>query len=146
TQRSVAVQPTERPLPDARLLPVQRLSSTAYSDLRHCPYRFFALRQLGLQESDELTAEVDKRDFGNWLHAVLQHFHEALRDDPVEDAAARVARMDAAAQAVTRQQGLGEGDFLPFAAGWPQVRDGYLRWLAQHEQAGGLFQQAEVSA
>ena len=145
TQRSVAVQPTERPLPDARLLPVQRLSSTAYSDLRHCPYRFFALRQLGLQESDELTAEVDKRDFGNWLHAVLQHFHEGLRDDPVGDAAARVARMDAAAQAVTRQQGLGEGDFLPFAAGWPQVRDGYLRWLAQHEKAGGLFQQAEVS-
>jgi ATP-dependent helicase/nuclease subunit B len=145
TLRSVAVHPTERPLPDARLLPVERLSSTAYSDLRHCPYRFFALRQLGLQESDELTAEVDKRDFGNWLHAVLQHFHEALRDDPVEDPAARVARMDAAAQAVTRQQGLGEGDFLPFAAGWPQVRDGYLRWLAQHEQAGGLFQQAEVS-
>ena len=121
-----------------------RLSSTAYSDLRHCPYRFFALRQLGLQEADELAAEVDKRDFGNWLHAVLQHFHEELLAHPTDDAATRVARMDSAAQAVTRQQGLGEGDFLPFAAGWPQVRDGYLRWLAQHEQAGGHFRQAEV--
>ncbi|MFY3385692.1 PD-(D/E)XK nuclease family protein [Paracidovorax sp. MALMAid1276] len=142
--RTVAAQPTARPTPSGQALPVQRLSSTAYSDLRHCPYRFFALRQLGLQESDELAAEVDKRDFGNWLHAVLQQFHESLRDAPTDDAAARVARMDSAAQAVTQAQRLGEGEFLPFAAGWPQVRDGYLRWLAQHESAGGLFRQAEV--
>jgi ATP-dependent helicase/nuclease subunit B len=145
-QRDLTAMPTARPLPDGRALPVVRLSSTAYSDLRHCPYRFFALRQLGLQEADELAAEVDKRDFGNWLHAVLQHFHEALLADPTDDAAARIARLDSAAQAVTLQQGLGEGDFLPFAAGWPQVRDGYLRWLVQHEQAGGHFRQAEVQA
>ncbi len=142
--RTVAARPTAPPLPSGQALPVQRLSSTAYSDLRHCPYRFFALRQLGLQEADELAAEVDKRDFGNWLHAVLQHFHEALLAHPTEDAAVRVARMDSAAHAVTREQRLGEGDFLPFAAGWPQVRDGYLHWLAQHERDGGHFRQAEV--
>ncbi|MFT4242765.1 MAG: PD-(D/E)XK nuclease family protein [Acidovorax sp.] len=141
--RSVPAAPTPRPLPDGSALPVRRLSSTAYSDLRHCPYRFFALRLLGLQEADELDAEVDKRDFGTWLHAVLQHFHEGLLAEPTHD---RTVRMDEAARAVTRQQGLGEGDFLPFAAGWPQVRDGYLRWLAQHEQAGAAFQQAEVEA
>ncbi|KQO24350.1 exonuclease [Acidovorax sp. Leaf76] len=144
TQRTVDAAPTERPQPQGDRLPVQRLSSTAYSDLRHCPYRFFALRQLGLQEADELAADVDKRDFGNWLHAVLQHFHEALLADPVQSPPERVARMDAAAQAVTREQRLGEGDFLPFAAGWPQVRDGYLRWLAQHEQTGARFRQAEL--
>lgn len=144
SQRIVAAAPTLRPLPRGDALPLTRLSPTAYSDLRHCPYRFFALRQLGLQDADELAAEVDKRDFGNWLHAVLQHFHEALRAEPVEDAQARVARMDAAAHAVTAEQGLNEGDFLPFAAGWPQVRDGYLRWLAQHEARGATFEQAEL--
>ena len=142
--RAVAANPTPRPLPDGRALPVQRLSSTAYSDLRHCPYRFFSLRQLGLQEAEELAAEVDKRDFGNWLHAVLQHFHEELQAEPADDPRVRAARMDSAARAVTQQQGLGEGDFLPFAAGWPQVRDGYLRWLAQHEKTGAVFRQAEV--
>ena len=144
--RRVAAVPTERPLPDGRALPVVRLSSTAYSDLRHCPYRFFALRQLGLQEADELAAEVDKRDFGNWLHAVLQHFHEDLLATPEDDLGVRVARLDSAAHAVTQAQGLGEGDFLPFAAGWPQVRDGYLRWLAQHEATGAVFRHAEVQA
>ncbi|MCW5261642.1 PD-(D/E)XK nuclease family protein [Verminephrobacter eiseniae] len=142
-QRRVAAAPTARPSPQGQALPLQRLSATAYADLRHCPYRFFALRQLGLQEADELAADIDKRDFGNWLHAVLQHFHEALRDDPAPDDATRSARMDSAAQAVTRQQGRDEGDFLPFTAGWPPLRDGYLRWLAQHEQAGARFRQAE---
>jgi ATP-dependent helicase/nuclease subunit B len=146
SSRTVLAHPTARPMPDGRALPVARLSSTAYSDLRHCPYRFFALRQMGLQEADELAAEVDKRDFGNWLHAVLQHFHEGLLLDPTSDVATRVARMDSAAQAVTLLHGLGEGDFLPFAAGWAQVRDGYLDWLAAHEQAGGQFRLAEVQA
>lgn len=141
--RSVASAPTARPLPSGQALPVHRLSSTAYSDLRHCPYRFFALRQLGLQEAEELGNEVDKRDFGNWLHEVLQHFHEGLLEVPLDAGPARMRRLDESAQAVTARQGLTGGDFLPFAAGWPQVRDGYLRWLAQHEQQGAAFRQAE---
>ncbi|WP_288481926.1 PD-(D/E)XK nuclease family protein [uncultured Acidovorax sp.] len=144
--RTVQAAPTLRPLPVGQALPVQQLSSTAYSDLRHCPYRFFAQRQLGLREADELDAEVDKRDFGNWLHAVLQRFHEDLRDQPTDDAGERSARMDAAAEAVTREQRLQDGDFLPFAAGWAQLRDGYLHWLAGHEQQGAMFRQAEVKA
>lgn len=144
--REVVATPTLRPQPVGQALPVAKLSSTAYSDLRHCPYRFFAQRQLGLREADELDAEVDKRDFGNWLHAVLQRFHEDLRDQPTNDADERSARMDAAAEAVTRQQRLQEGDFLPFAAGWAQLRDGYLHWLAGHEHQGAMFRQAEVKA
>lgn len=144
--RTVAAAPTPRPLPVGRALPVAQLSSTAYSDLRHCPYRFFAQRQLGLREAGELDAEVDKRDFGNWLHAVLQHFHEALLATPAEGLRERSALMDAAAEAVTHAQRLQDGDFLPFAAGWPQLRDGYLRWLAGHEQQGASFRQAEVRA
>ncbi len=145
--RTVPAAPTPRPLPSGERLPIHKLSSTAYSDLRHCPYRFFALRQLQLQESDELGAEVDKRDFGTWLHAVLQRFHETLQDAPTEDGAARRALMDAAAERVTREQRLQEaGEFLPFASGWPALRDGYLQWLAGHEAQGASFRQAEVAA
>ncbi|RYF08275.1 MAG: PD-(D/E)XK nuclease family protein [Comamonadaceae bacterium] len=144
--RTVAAAPVSRPAPIGSQLPVARLSSTAYSDLRHCPYRFFALRQLELQESDELGAEVDKRDFGTWLHAVLQHFHEALANDPTQDGAARAALMDEAAASATRAQRLDAGEFLPFASGWPALRKGYLQWLARHEAEGASFRRAEVRA
>ncbi|MBS0524376.1 MAG: PD-(D/E)XK nuclease family protein [Proteobacteria bacterium] len=142
--RTVPPTPTARPLPVGARLPVQRLSSSAYSDLRHCPYRFFALRQLRLQEEDELGAELDKRDFGTWLHALLQHFHEALAQAPADDGAARIALMDQAAARATRELRLHEGDFLPYAAGWPALRSGYLAWLARHEADGGNFRQAEL--
>lgn len=141
--RMVEATPTLRPLPVGQALPVTHLSASAYEDLRRCPYRFFALRQLGLKESEELEGEVDKRDFGNWLHAVLKTFHEGLKQAPEPEHAARLALIDAAAEATTREMRLSEEEFLPFAAAWPRVRDGYLAWLLQHEAAGGRFDEAE---
>lgn len=142
--RPVALQPGLPPLPRGDELPVPRLSASAYDDLRHCPYRFFALRQLGLKEEDELEGELDKRDFGLWLHEVLKRFHEALQALPQDALAARRQMIDVAAGQVTASMRLEEGEFLPFAAAWPQVREGYLQWLTQHEAGGARFAQAEI--
>ncbi|MBX3587675.1 MAG: PD-(D/E)XK nuclease family protein [Ramlibacter sp.] len=144
--RPVAPCPTPRPQPRAPQLPVPVLSASAYEDLRRCPYRFFALRQLGLRESDELDADIDKRDFGNWLHAVLRDFHRALAAGPLPPGPARQALLDAVAEAQTREAGLPEDEFLPFSAGWPGLRDGYLAWLESHEAQGLQFSQAESEA
>lgn len=124
-------------------LRLTRLSATAYEDLRRCPYRFFALRQLRLQTQDELDTELDKRDFGNWLHHVLKLFHEELQRAGVADDLARDAMLNAAAQQATRELALSDSEFLPFAAAWPRVRCGYLAWLAAHEASGATFQEAE---
>lgn len=139
--REIRTQPTLRPRGIGQALAVRQLSASAYEDLRRCPYRFFALRQLGLQEADEIDTDIDKRDFGNWLHQVLRRFHEGA---PEPDVAQRRHRLDAAADEVTRSQRLEPGEFLPFAAAWPQVREGYLAWLAGHEaREEAIFQQAE---
>ncbi|RZL66480.1 MAG: PD-(D/E)XK nuclease family protein [Variovorax sp.] len=141
--RQVPLQPTRRPMPSGARLPIDRISTTIYEDLRRCPYRFFALRQLGLRSADELDAEIDKRDFGNWLHAVLGHFHEALHDAGVADDAQRQSMMAAAAARATREAGLSDAEFLPFSAAWPAARDGYLAWLAAHEAEGHTFVESE---
>jgi ATP-dependent helicase/nuclease subunit B len=142
--RELTAAPVPPPTPTGAALPLKRLSASAYSDLRACPYRFFALRQLGLQEADELETEVDKRDFGLWLHAVLRHFHEALLAAPNADPGARLALIDEAAHETTREHGLDDGDFLPFAAVWPAVREGYLAWLADYDATGSHFERAEA--
>ena len=142
--RAVRAQPTQRPQAVGRALAPRQLSASAYEDLRRCPYRFFALRQLGLQEADEIDTELDKRDFGNWLHQVLRRFHESLASDGTTAAADRARLLDRMADDVTRSQRLEQGEFLPFAAAWPQVREGYLAWLAGHEASeGATFQRAE---
>jgi ATP-dependent helicase/nuclease subunit B len=143
TPREVAVQSTKYPTPSGALLPLENISTSVYEDLRRCPYRFFALRQLGLRSADELDAEIDKRDFGNWLHAVLGHFHEALAATPTQDAQERTALIEEAARRSMHELSLSEAEFLPFAAAWPAVRDGYLGWLTGHEAAGAVFAEAE---
>ena len=143
-QRQYMAQPTPRPLPIGRALPVTRLSASAYEDLRRCPYRFFALRQLRLQEADELESELGKRDFGNWLHTLLHHFHEALKGVPRQSLPGRLAMINIAAEQASTELGLSDSEFLPFAAIWPRVRAGYLEWLAGHEASGAQFAEGEV--
>lgn len=139
------------PQPSAPALVPARLSASAYQDLRDCPYRFFALRQLRVSDAPELEAEPDQRDLGNWLHAVLKVFHEERGDlRPGREADAQ--RLDQIGDEVAAAMGL-QGDateagFLPYQAVWPALREGYLDWLAGHEgqpgRPGPLFERAEA--
>ena len=142
--RALVAAPSAMPQPRGDALPVGRLSASAYADLRRCPYRFFALQQLKLQAPDELDTELGKRDFGNWLHSLLKRFHEALKQAPAQTPVARQAMIDAAAQEAAVALGLSSSEFLPFAAAWPQVRAGYLEWLAGHEAGGAVYAEGEV--
>ncbi len=141
--RTLHAVPVLRPAPSAAALVVQRISASAYQDLRHCPYRYFALRQLGLKEAEEIEGELDKRDVGLWLHAVLHRFHSTLDSS---DRAQRRVLLDAAAAEEARVQRLAEEEFLPFMAAWPRMREGYLDWLAQHEAAGWRYADSERDA
>ncbi len=144
-QRMLRGEPTVPPLPTGDLLPVSYLTQGSYDDLRMCPYRFFAMRQLGLKSVDELDSEVDKRDFGLWLHAVLQHFHESLAAIGTLSRAQREALLEDSCLSVTRSMGLPEGEFLPFAVAWPAMATGYLDWLQTHEaQQAAVYQNGEI--
>lgn len=145
------LSPVKRPQPAAADLVPQRLSASAYTQLRQCPYRFFALRQLRLSDAAELDDEPDARDLGNWLHRVLRRFHEDRRDHrPGRDADRE--HLDALARDEAESMGLNAGEggagFLPYEAQWPQLRDGYLDWLhgfeAGSDADGPRFEAAEI--
>lgn len=140
--REMPPAPQQPPAATGAALPLGQVSASAYEDLRTCPYRFFALRQLGLREADEIDAEAGKQDFGTWVHGALRLFHEALRDDG-EPASGRARLLETCAETALAQLRLPEGEFLPFQAGWPAVRDAYLVWLAKHEAQGARFESAE---
>ena len=142
-RREVPLQGLAQAQVPGHLLAMAQLSASAYEDLRACPYRFFALRQLGLSAQDELDAEIDRRDIGNFLHASLRYFHESLRADQTQDAQKRIELFDAAADRARAELGLDEAEFLPHAASLPGLREGYLQWLAAHEAEGYTFWQAE---
>ncbi|WP_084360391.1 PD-(D/E)XK nuclease family protein [Hydrogenophaga palleronii] len=151
-QRGLSAQARPRPAPSAADVLPESLSASAYQDLRDCPYRFFALRQLRLVEAPELEAEPDQRDLGNWLHAVLRAFHEERGDTrPGRDVDRE--RLDQLGNETASAMGLNAGEggagFLPYQAVWPALREGYLDWLAGYEaqagQPGPRFVQAEAA-
>ncbi len=129
----------------------RRISAGAAQDLVDCPYRFFALRALGLAERERARATPDKRDLGSLMHQVLYEFHrardaqaQAVRGSPPTPAADR-----AALHAVVDAQ------FAPRLAEQPaliayreRIRSwipGYVAWLHEDEADGWRWRSGESS-
>ena len=135
---SIARRPQGRPAPVmANSLPA-RLSASVVEALRACPYRFFARVALGLGESTELDAALDKSDHGRWLHAVLHCFHSA------RSGADDRAQLLAAADAVQAQLGLDAASHWPFRAAFDTVAEHYLAWLHERDAQGWRFAGGEL--
>lgn len=134
--------PVSRPAPAAPELLPASLSASAAEALRECPYRFFARHLLRLREAEELDEEPEKRDYGNWLHAVLQAFH-AGRAAP-GSAEAECARLLGAAREVQQARGLSDEGFLPFALSFEALAPRYIAWLHARDAAGARWQASEL--
>ncbi|MDM4764841.1 PD-(D/E)XK nuclease family protein [Pelomonas sp. SE-A7] len=111
------------------------LSASAIESLRDCPYQFFARALLKLREAPELEAELDKSDYGSWLHALLHDFHDRRGERP--DAELLVELADELAKQ------LSPAEFLPFRAGFDGFVQRYLAWLAGHEAEGARYEAGE---
>ena len=133
--------PVARPLPSAPALLPERLSASACEALRACPYRFFALRMLGLQPADELDGEVEKRDYGTWLHDVLHRFHRG-RPSPA-DAQDDARALAAAAVESQARLAIADADFLPFAATFERFAQRYVEWLHGRDGEGAQWLDGE---
>ncbi len=140
-QRSLPAQPLARPLPVAGQALPARVSASAVEALRDCPYRFFARHVLSLREDDELEAEIEKRDYGTWLHNVLLAFHRE-RGEPasMEVEAGRLHALAAQQQA---EMSLADDEFLPYAASFARFVPAYLDWLHARDAEGARWQSGE---
>ena len=58
------------------LVPV-KVSVSACAGLVACPYLFFARHVLGLGTLDEVSEDLDKRGYGEFVHRILERFHTA---------------------------------------------------------------------
>ena len=74
------VAPPAAHLP-AALVPVA-FTATDYQRLMNCPYQYFSARGLGLSPEDEVRGEMEKMDYGNHVHRILQAFHSGVSGLP----------------------------------------------------------------
>lgn len=137
----VGKDPSHRPAPAAPDRLPMRLSAAACTSLRACPYQFFARYVLGAREAEEIESELEKRDYGTWLHAVLHEFHKG-RAAP-ESHEAELARLHAVAEEQRLARGLSEEEFLPFGASFDELAPNYIRWVHERDAQGATWSWGE---
>lgn len=135
---------TAMPCPAAPQRVPLRLSASAYASLMACPYQFFARRMLGLAEAEEVREALEKRDYGEFVHRILQRFHAAhphLSGQPDE---VLVAALEAIGRAVFAPEI--EENFLEHAwlARWLECVPGYIAWQKAREAAGWRYADGEL--
>jgi len=124
------------------LLP-ERISPSGYNSLVACPYQFYARHILRLNELDEVREELDKRDYGTWVHAVLQRFHgefPLVQDHDRGQLAEALQRISTEVFADALER-----DYLAQAwlLRWQEQIPAYLDWQLETEQAGWRYLEAE---
>jgi len=136
--QSLQARPSAMPAPAAPQLTPSRLTASAYNSFIACPYQFFARRMLGLASLDELSDLPEKRDYGGWLHEILETYHETLRDQPCppdqrESLLADISKKLFDSVIAKNAAALG------YYSRWQKVIAAYVAWANEHEAQGWRF-------
>lgn len=122
------------------------LSASGYNSLMACPYQFYGRHLLRLNELDEVQLELEKRDFGEYVHRILHRFHRrrpgiAGRNRGQLEAELRAIGQEVFAGAV-RLNYLSHA----WALRWEALIPAYLGWQTAREAAGWRWLEGEVAA
>ncbi len=142
---AVAARPS---LPRAPRAPLPaRISAGAAQDLVDCPYRFFALRALGLAERERPRPVPDKRDLGLLMHQVLYEFHRARDADPasIRGPAADLAALRAVVDAQFSPRLAEQPALIAYRERIRSWIPGYVAWLHKDERDGWRWRSGESS-
>ena len=129
------------PAPSAADLTPVNLSASGYGSLVACPYQFFAGRMLKLNAIDDLSDMPEKRDYGDWLHAILKTYHDRL---PIEKILGREDLLSAISQTLFDQVLEKSPAALGYSVRWGKVIPAYVKWANDREAAGWQFEIGEV--
>jgi ATP-dependent helicase/nuclease subunit B len=140
---AIAVQrlqatPSFMPTPAAAQLTPSRLTASAYNSFIACPYQFFARRMLGLASLDELSDLPEKRDYGGWLHEILETYHETLRDQPCP-ADQRESLLIDISKKIFDDIIVKNPAALGYYSRWQKVIAAYVVWANEREAQGWRF-------
>ncbi|TAJ83033.1 MAG: hypothetical protein EPO42_00760 [Gallionellaceae bacterium] len=119
------------------------VSISGYNSLVACPYQFYARHILRLNELDEVREGIEKRDYGDHVHQILQRFHERyvrVSEHPVAELVAALREISAEVFAGLLQQ-----DFAACAwlARWYKSVPAYIEWQRENEAQGWRYAESE---
>ncbi|MBC3874441.1 PD-(D/E)XK nuclease family protein [Undibacterium flavidum] len=146
TMHQLSVERLVQPRPAAAELMPATLSASGLSSLIACPYQFFAGRMLKLSAIDELSDMPEKRDYGDWLHAILKTYHDRLLSDQLSLTADRIGLLHTISDTWFARVLKHSPAALGYSMRWRKVIPAYVAWANQREADGWQFAFGEVWA
>ena len=140
----VEASPAAQPLPSVTndIIPAS-VSISAYNSLVACPYQFYARYILRLNELDEVQEGIEKRDYGELVHVILQRFHERY----VHASEHPVTELDSTLRKISEEvfAGVLQQDFAARAwlARWYTILPAYIAWQMENEAQGWRYAESE---
>jgi len=133
------------PAVPAHLRP-QAITAYGYEALIHCPYQYFVRFVLGIEAVETVQETMEKRDYGQFVHEVLDRFHQRYPTVSGEDETAMLVLLTQFSEAVFADRG--PQGFLETAwlRRWCQRLPDYLRWQQAREAAGWRYDAGERPA
>ena len=135
--------PEAAPVIARQLLP-EKISPSGFASVLQCPYQYYAGRLLGLGAADEVSEEMEKRDYGDLLHRVLRRAHQQM---PLFSEASREEVIDALDR-ISEQVFADELQRNFMATGWllrwRALLPAYVDWQCDREADGWCFAEGEI--
>ncbi len=137
--------PTEpqRPEPSlpAESIP-DRMSASAHQRLIDCPYKFFAGDGIHLKPPDEIREELQKSDYGERVHTILNAFHSPVQNlpapfgEPLSDSNRQRAKdhLETISEAVFKQDMEDNALHRSWLHRWKQHTAAYIDWQIEQQQ------------
>ncbi|MDE1981007.1 MAG: PD-(D/E)XK nuclease family protein [Betaproteobacteria bacterium] len=139
-----SVSPPVRPMPVLAPQQVpQRISASGYNRLLACPYQYFAAAVLGLGEAEAIRETVDKRDYGELVHAILYRFHRAVPQVSALGREGAVARLLAETKAAFDDLHVPDGELMAWRLRWEARLGSYVDWMLAREAEGWRWSSGE---
>ncbi|MDP2760669.1 MAG: PD-(D/E)XK nuclease family protein [Sideroxyarcus sp.] len=120
------------------------VSISAYNALVACPYQFYARHILHLNELDEVQEAIEKRDYGERVHGILQRFHECYAQVSGQDMAALETALRQISEEVFADLLLHDFAARAWLARWYQSLPAYLAWQTRREEDGWRYAESET--
>ncbi len=121
----------------------QKISASGYQSLIDCPYQYFSRAVLKLRSPDEVEEEMEKRDFGEFVHDILHRFHRRFSVvtgvDSVELRNGLLEETEAVFAAALEQNFMARAWRLQ----WESAIDAYLSWQLKREEQGWRWHAGE---
>jgi ATP-dependent helicase/nuclease subunit B len=118
------------------------MSASAHQRLIDCPYKYFAGDGLKLKAPDEIREELQKSDYGERIHAILNAFHKPAKNLPepftekltAENRDKAIDHMKVISEAVFKQDLEDNALHRSWLHRWSQHIPAYIDWQTKQLQ------------